>query len=158
MSSGARFQRVEDDAGELAFEAAECFAAALALGLFAFEVGARGRVDACLCDRDAVQGAVELAVAATVEPVALVLAGAGFERCDAGVAGKLGVCVEALDRADLGEQFGGAEWAAAGQLTMPVVMLSGHGTIETAVEATRIGAFDFLEKPVALQRLLALRD
>ena len=47
------------------------------------------------------------------------------------------------------------EWAAGGQLTMPVVMLSGHGTIETAVEATRIGAFDFLEKPVALQKLLA---
>ena len=38
------------------------------------------------------------------------------------------------------------EWAAGGQLTMPVVMLSGHGTIETAVEATKIGAFDFLEK------------
>jgi len=47
------------------------------------------------------------------------------------------------------------EWAASGQLTMPVVMISGHGTIETAVEATRIGALDFLEKPVALQRLLA---
>ena len=47
------------------------------------------------------------------------------------------------------------EWAAGGLLTMPVVMLSGHGTIETAVEATRIGAFDFLEKPVALQKLLA---
>ena len=47
------------------------------------------------------------------------------------------------------------EWAASGQLTMPVVMMSGHGTIETAVEATRIGALDFLEKPVALQRLLA---
>src|SRR5947207_13921545 len=46
------------------------------------------------------------------------------------------------------------EWAASGQLTMPVVMLSGHGTIETAVEATRIGAFDFLEKPVGLQKLL----
>lgn len=46
------------------------------------------------------------------------------------------------------------EWAANGQLTMPVVMLSGHGTIETAVEATRIGAFDFLEKPVGLQKLL----
>src|SRR5438067_6920112 len=46
------------------------------------------------------------------------------------------------------------EWAAAGQLTMPVVMMSGHGTIETAVEATRIGALDFLEKPIALQRLL----
>ncbi len=46
------------------------------------------------------------------------------------------------------------EWAAAGQLTMPVVMMSGHGTIETAVEATKIGAFDFLEKPVGLQKLL----
>jgi two-component system nitrogen regulation response regulator NtrX len=46
------------------------------------------------------------------------------------------------------------EWAASGQLSMPVVMMSGHGTIETAVEATRIGALDFLEKPIALQRLL----
>jgi DNA-binding NtrC family response regulator len=46
------------------------------------------------------------------------------------------------------------EWAAGGMLTMPVVMMSGHGTIETAVEATRIGAFDFLEKPIALQKLL----
>jgi two-component system, NtrC family, nitrogen regulation response regulator NtrX len=46
------------------------------------------------------------------------------------------------------------EWAASGQLNMPVVMMSGHATIETAVEATRIGALDFLEKPIALQRLL----
>src|SRR2546421_10857760 len=46
------------------------------------------------------------------------------------------------------------EWAASGQLTMPVIMMSGHATIETAVEATRIGALDFLEKPIALQRLL----
>ena len=47
------------------------------------------------------------------------------------------------------------EWAGAGLLTMPVVMMSGHGTIDTAVEATRIGAFDFLEKPITLQKLLA---
>ncbi|MCC6211626.1 MAG: sigma-54-dependent Fis family transcriptional regulator [Burkholderiales bacterium] len=47
------------------------------------------------------------------------------------------------------------EWGATGQLGMPVVMMSGHGTIETAVEATRIGALDYLEKPIALQRLLA---
>ena len=47
------------------------------------------------------------------------------------------------------------EWATTGMLTMPVVMMSGHGTIDTAVEATRIGAFDFLEKPIALQKLLA---
>src|SRR5574337_655382 len=47
------------------------------------------------------------------------------------------------------------EWSAAGQLTMPVVMMSGHGTIDTAVEATRIGAIDYLEKPIALQKLLS---
>jgi two-component system, NtrC family, nitrogen regulation response regulator NtrX len=47
------------------------------------------------------------------------------------------------------------EWGASGQLTMPVVMMSGHGTIETAVEATKIGAFDFLEKPIGLAKLLA---
>ena len=47
------------------------------------------------------------------------------------------------------------EWASSGVLTMPVVMMSGHGTIDTAVEATRIGAYDFLEKPIALQKLLS---
>ena len=47
------------------------------------------------------------------------------------------------------------EWASSGQLTMPVVMMSGHGTIDTAVEATRLGAYAFLEKPIALQKLLA---
>ncbi|MBR0567641.1 sigma-54-dependent Fis family transcriptional regulator [Azoarcus sp. L1K30] len=47
------------------------------------------------------------------------------------------------------------EWSANGQLNMPVVMMSGHGTIDTAVEATRIGAIDYLEKPIALQKLLA---
>ena len=46
------------------------------------------------------------------------------------------------------------EWLKQGLLTMPVIMMSGHGTIETAVEATRIGAVDFLEKPIALQKLL----
>lgn len=46
------------------------------------------------------------------------------------------------------------EWSASGLLTMPVVMMSGHGTIDSAVEATRIGATDFLEKPIALQKLL----
>lgn len=47
------------------------------------------------------------------------------------------------------------EWLANGQLSMPVVMMSGHGTIDTAVEATRIGAIDYLEKPIGLQKLLA---
>jgi DNA-binding NtrC family response regulator len=47
------------------------------------------------------------------------------------------------------------EWAANGQLNMPVVMMSGHATIDTAVEATRIGAVGFLEKPIGMQKLLA---
>ncbi|MEQ1914826.1 MAG: response regulator, partial [Sideroxydans sp.] len=47
------------------------------------------------------------------------------------------------------------EWVAQDKMSMPVIMMSGHGTIETALEATRIGAADFLEKPVALKKLLA---
>ena len=46
------------------------------------------------------------------------------------------------------------EWATGGLLTMPVIMMSGHATIDTAVDATRIGAFSFLEKPITLQKLL----
>jgi DNA-binding NtrC family response regulator len=46
------------------------------------------------------------------------------------------------------------EWSSSGLLTMPVVMMSGHATIDTAVEATRIGAMSFLEKPITLQKLL----
>jgi DNA-binding NtrC family response regulator len=46
------------------------------------------------------------------------------------------------------------EWSAAGLLTMPVIMMSGHATVDTAVEATRIGALAFLEKPITLQKLL----
>jgi DNA-binding NtrC family response regulator len=46
------------------------------------------------------------------------------------------------------------EWGALGQLSMPVIMMSGHGTIDTAVEATKFGASAFLEKPITLQKLL----
>ena len=46
------------------------------------------------------------------------------------------------------------EWSATGLLSMPVIMMSGHATIDTAVEATRIGAQAFLEKPITLQKLL----
>jgi DNA-binding NtrC family response regulator len=46
------------------------------------------------------------------------------------------------------------EWGSSGQLTMPVIMMSGHGTIDTAVEATKFGAIAFLEKPITLQKLL----
>jgi DNA-binding NtrC family response regulator len=46
------------------------------------------------------------------------------------------------------------EWSTTGLLTMPVIMMSGHATIDTAVEAVRIGAKAFLEKPITLQKLL----
>ena len=46
------------------------------------------------------------------------------------------------------------EWSAAATDGCPVVMMSGHGTVETAVEATRLGAFDFVEKPLSLAKLL----
>ena len=46
------------------------------------------------------------------------------------------------------------EWASTGLLNMPVIMMSGHATIDTAVEATRIGAMAFLEKPITMQKLL----
>jgi len=46
------------------------------------------------------------------------------------------------------------EWAESGLQHTPVVMISGHGTVETAVEATRLGAYDFIEKPVSISKLL----
>jgi two-component system, NtrC family, nitrogen regulation response regulator NtrX len=50
------------------------------------------------------------------------------------------------------------EWSAGGQPEVPVVMMSGHGTVETAVEATRLGAYDFIEKPVSMAKLLVTVD
>ncbi len=46
------------------------------------------------------------------------------------------------------------EWSHIPSADCPVVMMSGHGTVETAVEATRLGAFDFVEKPLSLAKLL----
>jgi len=47
------------------------------------------------------------------------------------------------------------EWSESNQLKFPVIMISGHATIETAVEATRLGAFDFIEKPLSIEKLIA---
>ncbi|MDT8407946.1 MAG: response regulator, partial [Methylococcales bacterium] len=50
------------------------------------------------------------------------------------------------------------KWQKDMPLSCPVVMMSGHGNVETAVQATRLGALDFIEKPVALNKLLAMVD
>ena len=46
------------------------------------------------------------------------------------------------------------EWSESGGLPCPVIIMSGHATVETAVEATRLGAYDFIEKPISLAKLL----
>ena len=46
------------------------------------------------------------------------------------------------------------EWNESGKINSPVIMMSGHGTVETAVEATRLGAYDYLEKPLSLAKLI----
>ena len=114
---------------------------------------------AALGDGDAVEGAVELAVAAAVEAMALVFAGAGVEWCDAGVAGELRVCWEAVDRADLAEQLRGAQRTAAGKLQQPGRQC-GRACVELAVElADRAGQCPAAADEVAcdphLRRLLA---
>ena len=47
------------------------------------------------------------------------------------------------------------EWSETNQLSFPVILISGHATIETAVKATRLGAFDVIEKPLSIEKLVA---
>jgi hypothetical protein len=110
---GVGLEEVPDAASEVALEAADGVAAGLALGLPAREVGGRFGVQAAFGDREAMQGAVELAVAAAVEAVALGSSGGCGDRCRAGGAGELGVAGEAGDAGDLAEQLGGGQDAAA---------------------------------------------
>jgi len=48
------------------------------------------------------------------------------------------------------------EWVAEDSILCPVIMMSGHGSVEAAVEATRLGAYDFLEKPLSMAKLLLI--
>jgi hypothetical protein len=118
-------------------------------------------VDTALRDRDPVQGAVELAVAAAVEAVALVFAGARVEWRNAGVAGELRVGAEAIDRPDLAQQLGGAQGSAAGKLQQPR-RDRGRTCVERAVKvcdraAQAAAAAEQLARDPHLGRLLAPR-
>src|SRR3954468_2573095 len=109
-----RLEESPNAAGEVALEAAQGFAAGLAVGLLAREVGGGLRVQAALGDGEAVQRAVELAVAAAVEAVAVGASGGGGDRCRAGEPSELGVGREALDAGDLADQLRGGQHAAPG--------------------------------------------
>jgi hypothetical protein len=100
-------EQVPEAAGEVAFEAADGFLGALAFGAFAGDVVLGLGVAAQTGHVDAVDGGVDLAVAAAVEAVAVGLVGAGGDRSDAGGAGELGVAGEPARAGDLANEFGG---------------------------------------------------
>ena len=103
-----------DASGEVAFEAADGFKPGFGLSGFAVQVGAGGGVAGGAGDGDDVDGAVELAVAAAVQPVAVGVAGAGGDRGGAGVTGKAGVAAESLGAGGVADDDRGGDGAAAG--------------------------------------------
>src|SRR6266545_6547370 len=100
----------------MSFEATERLHPTLALGLLSIEKRAGGRMHPTLGDGDAVKGAVELAVAAAVEAMPRRPAGGGRDRGDAGEPGELGIGCKASGAGGLGDDLGGGEPGAAGQL------------------------------------------
>jgi hypothetical protein len=105
---------VPDAAGEVAFEAGDGLGVGLALGALAGDVGLCFGVAAQPRDRDAVDGGVDLAVAAAVEPVAVGVARADGDRGDAAGAGELGVAGKALGAGDLADELAGGQRTEAG--------------------------------------------
>src|SRR5262245_5722691 len=111
---GGWLEEVPEAAGEVAFEAADGFFGALAFGLFAGDVVLGLRVAAQAGDGDAVDGGVDLAVAAAVESVAVGLARADGDRGDAGGAREFGVAGEPVRAGDLADELGCGQWPEAG--------------------------------------------
>jgi hypothetical protein len=102
-----RLEEVPDAAGEVALEAADGLGAGLALGALAGDVGLRFGVAAQPRDRDAVDGGIDMAVATAVEPMAVGVARADWDRCDAAGASELGVGGKALRAGDLADELAG---------------------------------------------------
>src|SRR4051794_40318223 len=103
---GGRLEQVPDAAGEGSLEASDGFAVGLAFGAFAFDVGLGLGVAARAGNGDAVDGGVELSVAAAVEAMAVGLARADRDRGDAAGPRELGVAGEALRAGDLADELG----------------------------------------------------
>jgi len=119
---GGRLQEVPDAAGEVALEAADGFAGGLAFGLFAGAVVARLGVAAGAGDGDAVNGRVDLAVAAAIEAVAVDLARADRDRCKAYGARELGVALEAAGAGDHDALAARDQEPLKGARNMPAVL------------------------------------
>jgi hypothetical protein len=105
----AALKQVPEAAGEVALEAADGFLGAFAFGAFAGDVVLGFGVAAQAGDGDAMDGRVDLAVAAAIEAVAVGLAGADGDRSDAGGARELGVCGEPVRAGDLADKLGRGE-------------------------------------------------
>src|SRR5439155_21571314 len=111
---GVGFECVVDDVGEAAFEDAEGFAVGVALCFAASDQCLRGRVAVALCERDPVDGGVELAVAAAAEAVAEAAGRVDGQRCGAVVAGVGVAGAEALDAGGVADALCWREGAASG--------------------------------------------
>src|SRR3954452_17403045 len=107
-------EQVPESAGEVALEAADRLLGGLAFGAFAGDVVLGLGVAAQAGDGDAVDGRVDLAIAAAVETVAVGLAGADGDRSDAGRARELGVAGETARAGDLADELGRGQWPEAG--------------------------------------------
>jgi hypothetical protein len=130
-------QQPEDDAGEVAFEGAESFAAGLALGLPAFEVHAGASVPAALDDRDLVQRGVQLAVAVPAEPMTTLSSRGRFDRRDTGETGELRVVAEAADPSGLADDLRRDQRAAALQ-RQQLRGVTRHSDSDFALELVRV--------------------
>jgi hypothetical protein len=106
-------EQFPDAPGEVALEAAQRLSARLALGVLVREIDGGVGVQARLGDGESVQRAVELAVAAAVEAMAVGAARGCWDRCGRRGARELGVGGEALDAGDFADQLGGGQHAAA---------------------------------------------
>src|SRR5215218_10387040 len=111
---GGLGEEVPEAAGEVAFEAADGFLGAFAFGAFAGDVVLGFGVAAQAGDGDAMDGRVDLAVAAAIEAVAVGLAGADGDRGDAGGARELGVAGEPACAGDLADELGRGQRPEAG--------------------------------------------
>jgi hypothetical protein len=134
---GLLAQQPEHRPGEVALERTERFQAALAVRLFALQVGTGAGVAAALNDRDLVQRTVELSVAVAVEPVAALLTGGRVDRRDTRQPRKLGVVAKPSGAAGLADDLAGNQRTAALELKQ-LRRIAGDAERDLALQIVRV--------------------